>query len=99
MTVVDSVAAVRLDEESGRLAGDHRVAHVRSVAVRAEHVDAVFTLSGKDPDLIWLHGVKLERTFTPRGLRSVTKMPGTSRASAGSSTTCHSKVWMSQRFF
>jgi hypothetical protein len=29
MTVVDSVAAVRLDEESGRLAGDHRVAHVR----------------------------------------------------------------------
>jgi hypothetical protein len=31
MTVVDSVAAVRLDEESGRLAGDHRVAHVRSV--------------------------------------------------------------------
>jgi hypothetical protein len=25
MTVVDSVAAVRLDEESGRLAGDHRV--------------------------------------------------------------------------
>jgi hypothetical protein len=34
MTVVDSVAAVRLDEESGRLAGDHRVAHVRSVAVR-----------------------------------------------------------------
>jgi hypothetical protein len=40
MTVVDSVAAVRLDEESGRLAGDHRVAHVRSVAVRAEHVDA-----------------------------------------------------------
>jgi transposase len=38
MTVVDSVAAVRLDEESGRLAGDHRVAHVRSVAVRAEHV-------------------------------------------------------------
>jgi hypothetical protein len=41
MTVVDSVAAVRLDEESGRLAGDHRVAHVRSVAVRAEHVDTV----------------------------------------------------------
>jgi hypothetical protein len=40
MTVVDSVAAVRLDEESGRLAGDHRVAHVRSVAVRVEHVDA-----------------------------------------------------------
>jgi hypothetical protein len=40
MTVVDSVAAVRLDEESGRLAGDHRIAHVRSVAVRAEHVDA-----------------------------------------------------------
>jgi hypothetical protein len=40
MTVVDSVAAVRLDEESGRLAGDHRVAHARSVAVRAEHVDA-----------------------------------------------------------
>ena len=40
MTVVDSVAAVRLDEEGGRLAGDRRIAHVRSVAVRAEHVDA-----------------------------------------------------------
>jgi hypothetical protein len=46
MTVVDSVAAVRLDEESGRLAGDHRVAHVRSVAVRAEHVDPLLAASG-----------------------------------------------------
>jgi hypothetical protein len=47
MTVVDSVAAVRLDEESGRLAGDHRVAHVRSVAARDREADA---LVGDAPD-------------------------------------------------
>jgi hypothetical protein len=51
MTVVDSVAAVRLDEESGRLAGDHRVAHVREqllrVAARDREADA---LVGDAPD-------------------------------------------------
>jgi hypothetical protein len=35
-----SDAAVGRDEERGSLAGEHRVAHVRSIAVRAAHVDA-----------------------------------------------------------
>jgi hypothetical protein len=35
-----SDAAVGRDEECGSLTGKHRVAHVRSIAVRAEHVDA-----------------------------------------------------------
>ena len=33
-------AAVGRDEQGGRLAGEHRVAHARAVAVRAQHVDA-----------------------------------------------------------
>jgi hypothetical protein len=35
-----SVAAVGRNDEGGSLAGEHRVAHLRSVAVRAAHVDA-----------------------------------------------------------
>jgi hypothetical protein len=35
-----SVAAVGRDEEGGSLAGEHRVAHTRSVAVRAANADA-----------------------------------------------------------
>ena len=34
------LVAVGLDEEGGALAGEHRVTHVRAVAVRAQHVDA-----------------------------------------------------------
>jgi hypothetical protein len=33
-------AAVGRDEECKSLAGEHRVAHMRSIAVRAAHVDA-----------------------------------------------------------
>jgi hypothetical protein len=33
-----SIAAVGPNKECGSLAGEHRVAHVRSVAVRAAHV-------------------------------------------------------------
>ena len=33
-----SVVAVGLDEEGGALAGEHRVTHVRAVAMRAQHV-------------------------------------------------------------